>query len=247
MTFKDHFSDGSAAYARFRPNYPDALYAWLASEAPARERAWDCATGSGQAAVPLARHFREVVATDASERQIENAEAAAGVRYAVALAEDSTLPSGSVDVVTVAQALHWFDHERFYREVRRVCREGALIAAWTYTAARMEGPIGDVVRHYHTDVVGRWWPPERALVDAGYDAIPFPFARLDCPPMFVAMTVSQAGLLGYLGTWSATRRCRRDTGVDPLDAIAPLLASAWPAGEPTRTLRMPLTVLAGRV
>ena len=114
MSWKDHFSHASDDYRRWRPGYPDELFAWLAAMAPSRAVAWDCATGSGQAAGGLAAHFARVVATDASAAQVAEAEAFGRVEYRVAPAEDSGLPDASVDLVTVAQALHWFEFERFF-------------------------------------------------------------------------------------------------------------------------------------
>ena len=247
MAFKDHFSDKSSEYARFRPTYPDALYRWLLRVVPGHDRAWDCATGNGQAALALAPHFREVVATDGSERQIANAVPADNVAYRVALAEDSGIDDASVDLVAVAQALHWFDLDGFYAEVRRVCRDDAVLAAWTYSAADIPGPVGALVKRFHDDTVGPWWPPERAHVVDGYRRLPFPFEALDAPPLAIRLRVSAAQLVGYLGTWSATRACQRETGGDPLVAFARQLAQVWPAGDTVQELRMPVVVRAGRV
>src|SRR4051812_8356731 len=117
-SFADHFSRTAEAYAAFRPHYPDGLFEWLAVVAPTRDRAWDCATGSGQAATGLAKHFAHVVATDPSTAQLAHASASPRVTYVAMTAECAALGARSVALVTVAQALHWIDRLSFYDEAR---------------------------------------------------------------------------------------------------------------------------------
>lgn len=213
-------------------------------------RAWDCATGTGQAARAIAPFFGEVVATDASPEQIAAATPRDGVRYAVAPAERSGLEDASIDLVTVAQALHWFDHARFYDEVRRVARPGAVLAAWAYTLANVrdaaEGPINDVIQAFYAEMAP-WWPPERAHVEAGYRTLPFPFEPIDAPAFEMRAQWPMARLLGYFGTWSAVIRCRRQTGEEPLDALAERLADAWPDPQEKKQIRWPIALRLGRV
>ena len=243
--FKDHFSTQSEAYARIRPDYPGALYDWLCRVCGRRRRAWDCATGNGQAAVRLARRFDEVIATDASAAQIAAARPHPGVRYRVATAEESGLDDASVDLVAVAQALHWFDHERFNAEVRRVTRPGGVVAAWTYQLERVSPDIDALIDRYFGDIVGPYWPVERRHVEAGYRDIPFPFGGLEPPSLELTRRWSLADQLAYFRTWSATERYRADRGEDPVARIAGALERAW--GPGTRLVRWPLVVLAGRV
>ena len=167
MAFQDHFSTQADAYARYRPTYPDALYAWLASRVPARALAWDCGTGSGQAAVALAAHFTQVIASDPSREQIAHATAHARVRYFVASAEQPPAEAMGADLVTVAQALHWFDLERFYPALERVLSPGGLFAVWGYGLMRITPQVDAVVTHYYTDVVGPYWPPDRCHIESG--------------------------------------------------------------------------------
>lgn len=246
--WKDHFSHASDDYRRWRPLYPDELFSWLASLAPARDLAWDCATGSGQAAGALAAHFVRVVATDASSAQIAEAEPYDRVEYRVAPAERCELGDGAVDLVTVAQALHWFDVPRFHDEARRVLRPGGVIAEWGYGLARVDegidDGIGDVVRHFSEVTVGPYWPPERTLVEEGYASLPFPFERISAPPMAMHAHWDLGRFLAYLGTWSSVARCRRETGSDPLPALAARLEPRWGTGE--REIRWPLALRAGR-
>ncbi len=223
--------------------YPAALYRWIAEQAPARERAWDCAAGSGQAAAGLAAHFATVVATDAAPAQL--AQAPAGLPRVVALAEAMPLARCSVDAVTVAQALHWLDLERFYAEVRRVLRPGGVLAAWCYGLARITPDVDAVVYELYEDCLGPFWPPQRRLVEAGYAGLPFPFSRLEVPPLVMETCWTLDDLTGYLGTWSAVQRYRQARGVDPVVRYLPRLRAAWgPARE--RTVQWPLAVLAGR-
>jgi SAM-dependent methyltransferase len=244
--FKDHFSGHAAAYRAFRPTYPPELFAFLASVAPARDLAWDCGTGSGQAAVPLAGHFARVLATDASAEQIANAEPHPGVEYAVAPAEACPLPAGSADLVLAAQALHWFDHGRFYADVSRVCRPGGVFAATCYHTPSVGPGVDPVLRRWE-DFIRPYWTPERVWVDDGYRSIPFPFPELDAPRFAVSAPVSLARFVGYLGTWSAARQYAKAHGADPLERFAAEFAAAWGDPSTIRTLRWELSVRVGRV
>jgi len=248
VTFRDHFSADAAGYAAFRPTYPDELFAWLASVAPARRLAWDCATGTGQAAAGLAAHFARVVATDASEAQIRAARAQPRVEYRVATAEASALGAASADLISVAQALHWFDIDRFFAEARRVLVKQGVLAIWTYGPLVVEGaPVDALLQDYYHRVVGPWWPPERALVDSGYAGIELPFKTLAAPAFGMSMPWTLNELLGYARTWSATPRHNEATGRDPVATLGLRLAEHWGPAERRRRVSWPLTVRAGRL
>jgi SAM-dependent methyltransferase len=220
------------------------LFRWLGSIAPNRESAWDCATGSGQAAVELAEVFGRVVATDASEKQVANAEPHSRVEYRVGTAEQSGLEGGNFDVVTVAQALHWFDLDRFYGEVRRVLKSGGVVAAWAYKLATISPQIDAVVNHYYSEVVGPYWPAERVLVEK-FEELPFPFAAVETPPFEMTAEWSVENLLGYLRTWSATQRFMAAELRDPLVQTEKQLREVW--GEEAWQVVWPMTVRVGRV
>ena len=244
--FADHFSRISAGYAAYRPGYPEALFDAVARAAPARRLAWDCATGTGQAAVGLAGRFQRVIATDASRRQVRDGVPHPRVRYAATEAEHSALRTRSADLVTVAQALHWLDLEPFYAEVRRVLVPGGLLAVWTYGRHWVEaGAVDEELDRFYREVVGPYWPPERRWVEAGYRGLPFPFAEVPmaAPEMGEDWTLEE--MLGYIATWSAVVRCREATGGDPVADLAQRLAPLWPADE-RRRVRWVLTVRAGR-
>ncbi len=247
-SFSDHFSGVSSAYAEFRPRYPDSLFAWLAGLPAGRGLAWDCATGSGQAAIGLASRFERVVATDASAEQIGAAVPHPHVDYRVAPAEASGLDSESVDLVTVAQALHWLDRPAFFAEVRRVLRPDGAVAAWAYGNPRVDETRADeVLRRFTSETVGPYWPPERALVDAEYRTIDFPFAEIEPPAFPMEAWWPLSALLGYIGTWSATTRFRASQGYDPLPALAARLRHFWGDPETPRRIEWPLALRVGRV
>ena len=247
MAFQDHFSGHADRYGAFRPTYPEALFADLADLAPGRDLAWDCATGNGQAAVALAPFFREVVATDASPEQIEQARPDPKVRYLVAPAESAPLPDASADLVAVAQALHWFDLPRFYDEVRRVARPGGILAVWTYNLHAITPEVDAVVHYFYSEVVGEFWPRERRLVEESYRSLPFPFEELAAPPFPMSARWDLAHLLGYLDTWSASQRYRARHGTDPLDLVRADLEAAWGPPEVEKEILWPLHLRIGRV
>jgi SAM-dependent methyltransferase len=236
--FKDHFSGVANDYAVFRPDYPGELFAWIASVAPSCERAWDCATGNGQAAVLLKHHFRKVLATDASAEQIASARPHRGIQYAVASAERSGLANNSVDAITVAQAAHWFDLPSFYEEARRVLSNRGLLAIWCYGHFRFgNDALDQLVNHFYHDVVGPYWPPERRFIEQDYRAISFPLNEIAAPATFhMQAQFSLPRLAGYLRTWSATQHFLRAEGYDPVTELETELARYWPAEDSTRTL-----------
>jgi SAM-dependent methyltransferase len=242
----DHFSAVADGYARYRPGYPAELFSYLASLPERRLLAWDCATGSGQAAQGLVSHFDRVVATDLSAAQIAHAARHPRIAYRVAPAAEPALEDASTDLVTVAQALHWLDVGRFYAAVERVLAPGGAVAVWCYNMLEIEPRVNAVVGRYYSQVVGPYWPPERRLLEAGYRTIPFPFAELTAPPFEIRAELSLAGLVGYLRTWSATQRCATATGADPLARVAGDLAAAWGDPEAPRTARWPIHLRVGR-
>jgi len=246
-TFKDHFSGHAADYSRYRPAaYPAALFKALAALAPDREWVWDCATGNGQAALGLAEHFARVEATDASEKQIAAAQAHPKVHYAAAPAEKSGLPDGSVSLVTVAQALHWFDLDAFYAEVRRVAKPEAIIACWCYMRCAVSPEVDAATERLYNGILGdAYWPPERKHVENAYQDLAFPFTRIALPAFHMELHWSLEAYVGYLRSWSATQAYIKKNGSDPVEQIGEELMRAW--GDPAiaRPVHWPLTMLAG--
>lgn len=247
MSFTDHFGGHAAGYAAHRPTYPAALFAFLAGAAPGRDLAWDCGTGSGQAATGLAEEFAAVVATDPSAGQLAHARAHPRVTYRPGDEGTSGLADRAADLVTAAQAAHWFDLDRFYAEVRRVARPGGLVALWTYGLATISPAVDAVLLAFYRDRVGRYWPAERRHVETEYRDLPFPFEPVPAPPFSMTFTLDRPGLVAYVGTWSAVARCLEAEGRDPLPDLERALAAAWPDASDTRTIRLALTLLLGRV
>jgi len=242
----DHFSGHAADYSKYRPGYPESLFDWLATNAPARRLAWDCGCGNGQASVPLAGRFARVVATDLSPQQIAHATSHPRIAYRAGAAEDSGLPAGSCDLVAVAQALHWFDFDAFYAEVRRVLVPGGLLAAWTYQLLRAEPAVDEILADFYGRVLGPHWPPERRWVDLAYRGMPFPFADLDRPGFEIRLSWNLDDLLAYLSTWSAVQRCRQAEGRDPILPLGERLAPIWGLREERKEIVWPIALRAGR-
>jgi SAM-dependent methyltransferase len=246
--FADHFSRIATEYASHRPHYPATLFAWLASVAPDRARAWDCGTGNGQAATGLAEHFEAVVATDPSTEQLAQAPRAPRVSYVAATAERAPLTAGAAGLVTVAQALHWFDRESFYAEARRVLAPAGVLAVWSYALCTLGDPALDaVLRRFHDETVGPFWPAERAVVNAGYAQLEFPFEESRAPRFTRDARWTLDDLAAYVGTWSAVQRARAMTRRDPLPALVEVLRAGWGPPGSTRLVKWPLSVRAGRV
>ncbi|MCZ4343180.1 class I SAM-dependent methyltransferase [Sphingomonadaceae bacterium G21617-S1] len=247
MSFKDHFSSHAAAYAAYRPTYPAELARWLSTIAPTTQMALDVGCGSGQLSLLLAEHFDRVVATDPSRQQIDSAILHPKIDYRVGPAETSGLPDASVDLLTAAQAAHWFDQPAFFAEAQRVLARNGVIALVTYAGMMPKGDIEKIVDHFRLVTLDGYWPPERAIVENDYSDITLPFAPIAAPPFFIEVDWPLSALMGYLDTWSAVRAMERDIGRGPIEAVAKALTGAWGDPDITRRICWPLTIVAGRV
>lgn len=245
---KDLFSAQSKAYAQFRPEYPAELYEYLLQYVPARKRVWDCATGNGQAAKMLCTYFEEVCATDISPQQLQHAFQAPNIQYSLQPAEHTDLPDGSFDLVTVAQALHWFRLPAFFAEVRRVLRPGGVLAVWGYAHLSVVDceETNKRIQSFYYDVVGPYWDEARYQVENHYADIVFPFEKLPSPSFPMIQKWHLYEMEGYLNSWSATQAYIRANDHNPVDQLMLDLTTVW--GERTRkTIEFPLFLHAGHV
>jgi len=248
MNFKNYFSTQAAYYAKYRPTYPRALFEFLHSVTAHHNQAWDCATGNGQAALGLAPFFKHVIATDASEAQIANATPHERVTYQVANALSTNIEACSIDLVMVAQALHWFELDKFYEEVRRVSQPAGILAVWSYNLLQISPELDQRIAEFYEDVVGAYWTPERRMVEDGYRSLPFPFKELSAPPLLeMQARWSLNDLLGYLRSWSATQRFIETRGFDPVPNFANELSGVWRVPEEEKLVRWPLRIRVGIV
>jgi hypothetical protein len=243
---KDNFSTQAGLYAQYRPTYPLELFEYVVSFISNKNTAWDCGTGNGQSALVLSGYFKKVIATDISSKQIDNAEKAPNIFYSVQPAENTNLETNSVDLVTVAQAIHWFDFEKFYTEVKRVASKNAFIAVWTYSLLNINDSIDQLIRNYHFNFLGSYWDAERKYVDDQYKNIPFPFEKINVPPFNIEVNWSIEDLEGYLNTWSALQKYIKVNDANPVPDLIHLLKPYWgPAAK--RKIIFPIHLLLGAI
>ena len=246
MKFEDHFSAQSGQYAQYRPKYPEALYEYLASIAPSQSLVWDCGTGNGQAAVGLAQHFEWVYATDASAEQIARAHVHEKVEYYVEPAERISLESGSVDLVTVAQAVHWFDFDKFYAEVKRVLKPKGVLAVWTYGLPEISPTIDKIVYRCYSEILSGFWPERIRYVEERYQTLPFPFEEIIPPSVAMEGEWDLRQLTGFLDSWSGTQKYIKQNEKHPVEEVWDELSSDWPDEKEKRAIRWPLYFRVGR-
>lgn len=244
--FEDHFSQHSQVYAQYRPQYPEEIYAYLASIAPSQSLAWDCGTGNGQAAIGLANYFEHVFATDASAEQIARAYRHPKVEYHVEPAEHVSLPDSSADLVTVAVAIHWFNFDEFYREVKRVLKPSGVLAAWTYNLTEISPEIDALVQQYYFEILKGYWPERIHYLEEGYVTLPFPFEEIVPPAFAMQANWDLNQYAGFLNSWSATQRYKEQNGHHPLSLSWDQLRAAWGNENDQHSVRWPLHFRIGR-
>ena len=231
---KDNFSRGSDLYARYRPGYPKELFDLILGFVSEKKLAWDCGTGNGQSAAALSDHFEKIFATDISQQQLDNAIKKDNIVYALEPAEHTGLAAHSVDLITVAQAIHWFCFDEFYAEVRRVAKPGAVIAVWTYSLLKVSAEIDAIIEDHHFNRLGKYWDPERKYVDEGYANIPFPFSPIQTPVFKIEPDWSLSDLEGYLNTWSALQKFIAVNPDNPVKEVMERIAPLWGNREKRR-------------
>lgn len=245
--FKDHFSGHAADYQAGRPTYPEEFFAWLQSQVPSHATVLDVGCGNGQASIGLASRFPSVFAIDASAEQIRHALPHSGLEYGVAPAEATGFPENRFDLIVATQAFHWFDHERFFPELKRIAKPGALFVAAGYNRCSINSTLDLLVEVLYHDLLDAYWPPERCHVENEYRDLPFPLKEIEgIPRLQMSAEWDLYRFYAYLGTWSSLKAYQRAKGEDPRTRIADALLAAW--GDPTlvRKVSWPLSLRAGR-
>jgi len=227
ILMKDNFSTNSAEYAQFRPKYPAELYSFLESLLKQKEASWDCGTGNGQVAGELAKFFKRVEASDISQQQLDNAIRVPNINYSLQPAGKTNFPDNSFDLITVAQAIHWFDFSQFYKKVNRTLKPGGTIAVIGYGLFKSNEQTNDLINHFYRKIVGSYWDPERRYLDEEYRSIPFPFKEIQSPDFEMEICWDFEHLIGYLKTWSAVKHFQNKQGYNPVDLISGDLKKAF--------------------
>lgn len=247
MTWKDNFSKQADIYAKYRPQYPKELYNFLENIVFPKKMAWDCGTGNGQVATQLAAFFEQVIATDASASQLAYAAPLPNLEYRVATVEKSGLAANSVNLITVAQAIHWFDFGKFYQEVRRVAAEEAIIAVWGYGLLTISTAVDELLHHLYSEILGTYWDAERRYLDLAYQTIPFPFATIEAPAFVMQASWNLTDLLGYLNTWSSVQKFITVNHSNPLAETEKELQPVWGEVQLPRQVQWEIYVKVGKV
>lgn len=247
MEFKDYFSTQAKEYSKYRPKYPDELFSFLSSLVNEHNTAWDCATGNGQAAIGLVPYFEKIIATDPSSSQIEHAELHPKIEYRVASAENSGLESDSIDLLTVATAIHWIDTDKFYPEAKRIIKNGGVLAVWTYSESTVTEEIDKVSAYYGHTIIGEHWPEENKKAWDFENKIHLPFEAIETPKFEIHLDWNLDDYLKYLYTWSATHNYIRKTGKNPVEIAYNDFMTAWGDKEQKRDVKKYIRLKASRI
>jgi ubiquinone/menaquinone biosynthesis C-methylase UbiE len=243
---KDNFSDKSNLYQQFRPTYPTELLDWIYQQVAGFESAWDCGTGNGQIASELATKFKNVFATDISEQQLSNAPLLSNITYSKQPAEQTDFANDSFDLITVGQAIHWFEFEKFYAEVKRTAKPKAILAVMGYGKFTSDPAIDNIINRLYTEIVGAYWDKERKYIEENYITIPFPFTEIKCPVFSKQYFWALPQLIGYLETWSAVKHYQKEKDQNPVDLIKKELEKVWKTGE-VKEVKFPIITRMGRI
>lgn len=244
---KDLFSNQASLYAQYRPGYPPELFEYILQHVKGKQQAWDCATGNGQAAVELAKHFGKVMATDISEKQLQQAQLHENITYSVSTAEQTPFAGNSFDCITVAQAYHWFKFDAFEKEVKRVAKPDAVVAIWGYSLVVCEdAALNTVINTFYRETVGAYWDKERRYIDEHYTTVPFPYEPLPAKEFQINIQWNKLQLMGYFNTWSSVQHFVKANGYNPVTELAGLIEEVW-RDDNTRQFYFPLFLKLGRV
>jgi ubiquinone/menaquinone biosynthesis C-methylase UbiE len=243
---KDNFSTQSDKYAKFRPTYPSEFFEFLNTNIRNKLNAWDCGTGNGQVAHELAKTFDNVFATDISQQQIDNALQADNISYSVQPAEKTNFANGLFDLIVVAQAVHWFDFNKFYAEVKRTAKNNALLCIVGYGKLEISKQIDNVLDDFYNNVIGKYWDKERKYIDEHYQTIPFPFDEIQTPKLTNTHHWGFEHLIEYLNTWSAVKHFMNKNNYNPLDKLKKDIDQFWENGQ-IKQVKFPILLRIGRI
>ncbi|MBD0276442.1 MAG: class I SAM-dependent methyltransferase [Bacteroidota bacterium] len=242
---KDNFSIQSDKYVRYRPTYPAPLYDFILSIVNGKHYVWDCGTGNGQVAYQLANYFEKVFATDISQSQLDNALQNEKIEYSAQPAEKTNFPDDFFDLIVVAQAIHWFDFNRFYSEVKRTLKDNGILVVIGYARLQISAELDTIIAHLYYNVVGPFWDKERRYIDENYRTIPFPFKEIEAPAFENVFDWTFEHLKGYLETWSAVKHFIRERGYNPVDHVYEELKKNWGIAD-TRRIKFPILLRVGK-
>ncbi|MCP4441969.1 MAG: class I SAM-dependent methyltransferase [Aureispira sp.] len=242
----DNFSEDSKLYQKFRPSYPQDLYDFILEQVVDTSAVWDCGTGNGQVAKVLSTYFDHVEATDISEQQLKAAPKLDNVNYGVCRAEKTTFEANTFSLITVAQAIHWFDFKAFYEEVKRVAKPKSILAIWGYGLLKVSPEIDQHIQHFYTQIIGPYWNEERRHIDTAYTSIQFPFEEVNTPSFSIPMLWELSDLEGYLNTWSGVKRYEKANAKNPVSNLIEVLTDLWPKGK-KQAVESPIFTKIGRI
>lgn len=243
----DKFSAQAGLYKKYRPVYPQELYDEILKATNGRNHCWDCGTGNGQVAKVLAKHFKSVEASDISRNQISNAERSDNITYHISRAEKTLFKDNQFDLVTVAQALHWFDISAFFKEVKRVCKNNATLSVWGYGLIRIDEEINALIDQYYHEITGPYWNKERNYVDQQYNSIPFDFQAVPTSKSFsIQASWDIFQLEGYFKSWSAVQNYLKEHQHSPVDWIMEKIKLRWDRNN-VKQVNFPIFMKMGRV
>jgi len=242
---KDNFTSIASGYSQFRPHYPEAIIDCIVSFVKEKNTALDIATGNGQVAKKLAKHFETVYGTDISAKQIEHAAVADNIIYKVESAEETHFRDRQFDLITVAQSIHWFDFERFYKEVYRILKPEGVFAVLGYGLFSTNPETDSILSDYYYNIVGPYWDSERKYLDENYETIPFPLNEIPTQKFTNRLQWTFEQLTGYLETWSATQHYKNATGNNPIELIRENLRKSWESSN--KEVVFPLLLRIGKL
>jgi ubiquinone/menaquinone biosynthesis C-methylase UbiE len=242
---KDNFSKQAADYSKFRPQYPNEMIQYIISFVDNKSTALDLATGNGQVAYKLSAYFDKVFATDISQKQLDNAIQANNIMYSKESAEKTSFGNQQFDLIVVAQAVHWFDFDPFYKEIYRILKPEGIFAIMGYGLFSTNPDSDTILRHFYYDIVGPYWDAERKYLDENYETIPFSFEEIPAKKFENQFTWSFEILIGYLQTWSSVQHYISKNNRNPIDLIYDELKASWQRND--KKVKFPLLLRIGKL